>query len=603
MLQIYIYGPIESGFLELLPATELDIESLSDIFDEDLTLGEYSLPMDVPWTEHNRRLLGNAERFKNFNYTDISYKSVVYDDFYPELTAAQFSIIGKNGNFSGTKGTFQSVITGTKGLFGSQIKNKKLTDLSLGGKISWEDLDSRHFAESLMKGGYPAYNYITFVPVAIESFFDTSRPDYDDEFLAKDTVNTVMVTGAGPDAWMFGRPTEEDPSIAAVEGNEEYADYRTVPFIKTKWLLRKVFEEQGYIVSGEFFDSADFDDLVTFNNYAIENYSPDHIDYNRYIFPTNHVPDILLIDYLKGLFSFFNMYPIFSGSNMVQLKFRKNLKTEKKIFSLNGIAAELFTSDKQTVNNGDGYTLAYQWGNDNYQGDWVKDLKDKNLVATVSRWDDLANVNPGRQLTTDDIVFVTAENIYYEVADATTSPVKWDAYAEALDDYVSGAGDRSVDITISTLCTYIELDPDSQLYVRKDYVGARMTGSYINNKGILVKSDFGNKIFFAARRNNSSNVLVPFSWNHNRDSNNVLINSFSLAWSGDTGIAKIFHDDWQQIKQNQETVKTSLDIDRRVMAGIQNNNFLEIKNCFYLLNLVEKTIPMKETMDIQLIVI
>lgn len=603
MLQIYLYGPTESGFLDLDPATELDIESNADLFDEDLSTGEFSLPMDVPWTEHNRRLTGFAERFKNFNSTDVFYKAVVYDNFYPEFTAAKFSIVGKNGNFSGTKGKFSAIITGTKGLFGSQIKKKKLADLSLGGKISWLGMDSRHFAESLMKGGFPPYNYITFVPVAIESFFDTGRPDYDGEFLAKDTVNTVMITGAGPDAWIFGRPSEADPSVAAAEGTAEYADYRTIPFIKTKYLLRKVFEEHGYNVTGEFLESADFEDLVTFNNYSIENYSPGHIDYNRTIYPTNHVPDILIIDYLKGLFSFFNIYPVFTGDNQVQLKFRKNVKKEKKVFSLNGIALELFTSTKDTQNNGDGYTLAYQWGNDGYNGDRVKDLKDKTLVATVSRWSDLANVNPGRQLTTDDIVFVTAENMYYEVADATSSPVKWDAYAEALGDYTSGAGDRSVDITISTLCTYVELDPDSQLYVRKDYVGARMTGSYINNKGILVKSEFGHKIFFAKRRNNSSNVLVPFSYNHNRDSNNVLINSFSLAWGGDTGIAKIFHDDWQQIKQNQETVKTSLIIDRRVMNALQENNFLEIENCFYILSKAEKTIPMKELMKVELMVI
>lgn len=602
MLQIYIYGPTESGFLDLDPQTELDIESDADIFDEDLSTGDFSLPGEAPWTEPNRRLLGFAERFKNFSSGDVFFKCVVYDNFYPEFSAAKFSIIGKDGNFSGTKGKFSFVITGTKGLFGSQIKNKYLTDLSLGGKISWIDMDSRHFAESLMKGGFPQYSYITFVPVAIENFFDSSRPDYDDEFLAKDTVNTVIITGAGPDAWTFGRPQTEDPAAAAVEGTAEYADYRTVPFIKTKYLLQKIFQENGYKVSGEFLDAVDYNDLATFNNYSIENYSPGHIDYNRAIYPTNHVPKILIIDYLKGLLGFFNIYPIFTGDNEVQLIFRKNLKTEKKVFSLNGIAGELFSSTKDQQDNGDGYTLSYAWGNDDYSGDRVKDLKDKNIVATVALQEDLVNVNPGRQLTTDDIVFVTSENMYYEVADATTDPIKWDAFAEALDDFKSGNGDRTVDISIGTLCTYVELNPDTQLFVKKDYVGCRMAGSYINNKGVLVKNDFDNKIFFAKKRNNSSNVLVPFSYNHNRDANNNLINPFSLAWNGDTGIAKIFHEDWQQIKQNVETIKTSLIIDRRVMKGLQDNNFLEIKNCLYLLSKIEKTIPMKETMDVELVV-
>lgn len=602
MLQIYLYGPKESGFLDLEPGTSLSIESDADLFDEDLSTGEFSLPVDIPWTDHNRRLMGFAERFKNFKPGDIFYKSVVYDHFYPELTSAKLSIIGKDGNFSGTKGKFSATITGTKGLFGSQVKNKYLTDLQLGGKISWTDMDSRQFAESLMKGGYPQFNYITFVPVAIENFFDTSRPDYDNEFLAKDTVNTIIITGAGPDGWTFGRPQESDPTIPAVEGTEEYQDYRTIPFIKTKYLLRKIFEENGYKVSGEILESPDYEDLVTFNNYAIENYSPGHIDYNRSIFPTNHVPKILIIDYLKGLLGFFNIYPVFTGDNEVQLILRKNLKKEKKVFSLNGIAGELFTSANATADNGDGYTLSYQTGNDDYFSDRVKDLKDKNIVATVALVAELDNVSIGRQLTTDDIVFVTSENMYYEVADATTTPIKWDAYAEALGDYKTGNGDRSIDISMGILCTYVELNPDTQLYVKRDYVGCRMAGSYMNNKGVVVKNEFDNKIFFAKRRYNSSNVLVPFSYNHNRDAVNNLINSFSLAWSGDTGIAKIFHDDWQQIKQNQETVKTFLTIDRRVMKGIQENNYLEIKGTQFLLSKTYKTIPMEEKMDVELVV-
>jgi predicted NUDIX family NTP pyrophosphohydrolase len=124
----------------------------------------------------------------------------------------------------------------------------------------------------------------------------------------------------------------------------------------------------------------------------------------------------------------------------------------------------------------------------------------------------------------------------------------------------------------------------------------------MNNKGVVVKNDFSSKIFFAKKRYNSSNVLVPFSYNHNRDAANNLINSFSLAWAGDSGIAKTFHDTWQQIKQNQETVKTFLRVNRRVAAALQKNNFFEIKGTQYLLSKTQKTIPMKDTMDVELVV-
>ena len=97
-------------------------------------------------------------------------------------------------------------------------------------------------------------------------------------------------------------------------------------------------------------------------------------------------------------------------------------------------------------------------------------------------------------------------------------------------------------------------------------------------------------------------MLVPFSYNHNRDAANNLINSFSLAWAGDTGIANIFHSFWQSVKQNSDIVKSSLSVDRRVMAGLQNNNLVEIKGTLFLLSKIEKTVPMKATMDVELVV-
>jgi hypothetical protein len=606
MLQIYIYGPTENGFLDLDPNTSLDLESTADLFDEDLSAGEFSLPVDIPWTEKNRRLTGFAERFHNFRLPSGGVggglKCVVYDSGFPELTSAKFSMIGKEGNFSGTKGKFSATVTGTKGLFGSQIKNKKLSDLNLGGKITFAT-DSRTFAQTIMKGGLQQYNFLTFVPVAIENFFDTGRPDYDSEFLAKDTVNTVVITGAGADGWTFGRPTAIDPAVAAAPGTAEYADYRTVPFIKTKYLLKRIFEEHGYKVTGDIFDSPDYDDLATFNNYAIENYSPDHIDYNRTIFVNNHVPNILIIDYLKGLLGAFSLYPLFTGDNEVKLVFRKNLKKEKKIFSLNGLCSELFSSTTEDQNANDGYKLTYNWNGDDYYSDRVKDLKDKTIVATVATVADLATVNPGRAMTTDDIAFVLADNMYYQVADGTSAPVKWDAYAENLADFVVGAGDRTVDIPISTLCTYVELQEASGLYVKRDYVGARMTGSYLNNKGVLVKSDCPNKIFFAKRRYNSSNVLVPFSYNHNRDSSNRMITPFSLAWKTDSGMAIVFHKDWQDIRQNLELVKTTITANRRILRGIADSNYLEIKGCLFMLSKADKTIPLKSVIDVELAVV
>ena len=71
----------------------------------------------------------------------------------------------------------------------------------------------------------------------------------------------------------------------------------------TKYVFIKVFEELGFTVTGDFITSTDFDDLVLFNNYAIEDYFTilNYVDVNHTIDPRNHVPDISLVDFLKAI--------------------------------------------------------------------------------------------------------------------------------------------------------------------------------------------------------------------------------------------------------------------------------------------------------------
>ena len=161
-LQIYIYGPSENGFLDTAPDTFLQVETLADIFDENLSIGEYTLPVSFPWTDHNRRLLGFAERIVN-GAAKVNYlRCDVYDRGYPEILNGKLTILEKVGNFSYKKGSFSASIAGSKGMFGTQIKYKYLNSLALGGDIVWQNLESRDFATAVMKGQYPQYPYLSF---------------------------------------------------------------------------------------------------------------------------------------------------------------------------------------------------------------------------------------------------------------------------------------------------------------------------------------------------------------------------------------------------------------------------------------------------------
>lgn len=598
MLQIYLYGPAYKGFLDINPNTELEIEDLAEIFDEDLSTGLYSLPVELPWTDNNRKLFGFAERLQNFNTTSKQYRCDVYDNGYPELINAQLTILERSGLFSYKKGSFNASIAGTKGLFGSAIKSKTLQDLKLDGTITWSGKDSREFARDVMHGSEPDYPYLSFAPVAIEGFIDTGRTDYSGEFLAKDTVNNLMLTG-GLD-YFFGRPQSGNPTLPAVSGTEEYADFFTVPFFKLKYVLQKIFTENGYNVTGSFIDTTDFDDLVIFNNYGLENYVS-YVDINRSIFPKNHLPKMEIKDFLKGVFDLFNIYPVFSGTNSVALVYRKQPLINRNILSLNEVCSNEFNATSESTTIESGYKLNYTWdSNDGYYSDRIKDLKDKKLVATVAKFADLATLNLNPDLTTDDIVFVQADNLYYRVANALVNPILWDAYAEKLEEYNIGKGERSISPNISTLCTYVEYDNGDALYEKRNYVGTRQLGSYRNNKGTIVLNDFALRIFYIKKLPIGGGYTVPVSFSHNRDKDNNIVEKYSLSWHGEDGLAVNFHKAWQQLKENNDIVKTDLRADQKLLGELQAHNIYEIDNVLYLPYKTERKIPLNGMLTISL---
>lgn len=605
MLQIYIYGANTQGWLDVSESTALSMESMSDIFDEDLTVGEFSLPVELPWTGKNRKLLGFTERLENFKTKNNYWRCDVYENGWPEMVSAKLTILEKSGVFSYRRGAFNATIAGTKGLFFSLIKNKKMPQLNLGGTITWEEANSRQFAEAHMKGATPQYQHIAFAPVAIENFFNTQRNDYDGEFLVKDTVNNIIVTGSTDNDWTFDRPDPDNPAQAVPENSVLARNYRTVPFINLKYVLTKVFEEHGFKVTGEFIDSADFNDLYIFNQYSLENYKSYFTgDSNRVINPKNHVPNILIKDWLVGFCNTFCLFPRFLNKNEVRLIYRKSHLRNRQVVGISEHCAEEFSSTFQNPDDGTGHTLQFEFdSNDSYPSDRIKDLKDKNMVATVAHWGALFTLDIGRQLTTDDIAFVVADNMYYQVADGTPGNLKWDVWSEALGEYISGDGERSQQLSMAPLCTYVQFNETSGIYERINMAAASMNGSYVNNKGVRITHDFGNRIFYIRKIYQivGGNVNLPTSFVHNSGRQGGKIVPYSLALTGTDGLVANFHSGWQMLKDKMEVVKTTMHINQKVLQEMNTASMLEINNTLFLPYKTERTIPGMGLMDIQLV--
>lgn len=598
-LQIYIYGEKYSGYLDIDPDTTLQLEAVTEAFDEDLTTGEFSLPVSIPWTANNRKLLNFSERVVNNKKPDYFFRCDVYEEGWPHITGGKFTLLEKSGEWSYLRGNFNASISGVKGYFGSLIKNKKLKDLTLGGTITFTAMESREFAEDVMKGVLPAYNYLSFVPVAIEGFFQTDRPDYDNEFLAKDTVNNVIESGG---SWVFGRPQSAAPTTATISGTAEHIDYRTIPFFKLKYVVRQLFKQYGFTIKGDFIDEPDFDDLLIFNNYGIEKYTTGNADYNRQITPANHVPDMALDDFIQSILSWLKLKLVFTAPQEVTLRYKYKDLFKQNFADVTAFATNTFKSALPGTEQSKGYKIAYTWDSaDQFITDRVKDLKDKVFCATVETRVQLNALNIGRTLTTDDYAYVQAENMYYLVADATNPlDIKWDCYSENLQEYISGDGERVIDLTLSTLCQYAEFNTVTALWERRDYLGCRQPGSYTSNAGNTVLNPFGLRIFYGGMRTVYS-LSVPNSWNHNKENNNNRFLPYSFMLSGEEGIPEQLHTEWEDFLQNKEVVETNLIYNKRLDELLKKKTCVAIKGIYFLLQKRERSIPADITMQVELV--
>ncbi|MBA3707159.1 MAG: hypothetical protein H0W84_15030, partial [Bacteroidetes bacterium] len=512
---------------------------------------------------------------------------------------AKLSMIEFGGSFNYERGSYSFTISGNKGLFGSLIAGKTLQDLSLP-KILYSGT-SRNFATNVMKGlaGYNQYPYMKFAPAAIQNFFDTSRPDYNNEFLVLDVANNIVVTGSSPDDWEFGRPSIANSAIAALSGTAAYMDHRTIPFFNYKWIIQKLFQQFGYTITGEWMDDANWDDCFMFNNFAIEKYDlTAHTDINREIQPERHLPKKAIGTFLRDLQFFFNVKFSFRDGNNVSMDYRKSALHSTHVMDTTAITGHIFTGTLLDYKQ-KGFTLAFAFDSaDNYPGEHIKEIDPKKLVATINRYADFSTLVIGRPFEYNDLVYVAAENQYYAYSNGA-GVTAWEYYSEKLGPYIIGPGEYRYESGISPMATYLFYDTNIDKLVNKDMIAAGMPGSYYNKNYKLIEAPFDTRIFYISKFTKSG-VNLPTSFVHNRDRNNNLRKRISLAWYGPEGLYETLWKDWLNFLMNTRLVKTTLALDQKSYGDFNKATKIRIAGTHYLPHQATVSIPLHEEAQVVL---
>lgn len=610
MLQILINGTTSNGFLQLNNEVQLSLESLHPAFDDDFTTGEFSIPFDLPWTDNNRVLLGFPERISNFSNVNNYYTCTVFDNGVPIMQNAKLTILAKSGSLQYDKGYFSVSVSGTLGLFGASIKNKKLKEIQFDDDIIWDSMDSRAFANyftnRLEDGRESARDYLRFAPVVIENFIDKDRKDFTTQFLVNDCINNVIIKD--DNSWIFGRPKISNAKIPATTSDTEYKDYYTVPFFTVQYIVQKLFASYGYQIVGDFISDHRYYNLCLFNNKAIEQYDGiSTTDFNRRITIKNHMPDILIADFLKALFGIFGIYMIFESDNKVRLVYKNTLLKNKTIANLNEFLIDEFDTNYQDAQQQRGFTLDYNWSSsEGYHSDVVKSDADfTDILGTVKAKSELESFNPaGHTFTTDDVVFVEDENMYYRIANAQTTPKKWDCIAERLSAKIIGDGSDSLQYDISPLAQYVATNATTQLKEPKHYVAAKMKGSYTVNKNTIAENPYGLHLFFASVELitfSSPFISSPGSFNKGWGMPYMTENKPSLAWDGYNGLYQNHHKEWLQLIRNKETTTFTFMAGHKLDYLLQTNTIFEILGAQFIIKQINRDIPNSGTIKIQMV--
>lgn len=571
----------EKPFLKLKPGTRLSLELISPAFDFDLDKGETSLPINLPWVG-NRQFLGSPEMIESSNKQPWFTVDVLFKNSL-ELSEAKLTIIQCKGDLSYGDGDYICSISGGESRFGTLIKNKTLKDLSLCGLVSWASIiDSRTFAETLMKSGNNQYPFV-FAPVSDFKYFDESRDDYNNEFIVNQTINNIQYSTAFSSGWSFARPDPLNPTLKLSPGNAGYNDYRTIPFFQLQYVFKRIFNEHGYQVVGDWFEHPDFQCVYLWNNYSLETPTAGNYDVNTFLLPSNHMPKKKLGYFLQQVSKFFGFGIYLESDGMFRIRYRTDCLKPVVVKDISKYVQTSFTSKKLPLADG-GIRLNFKYENDNRASDLVQEIDQSKVRAEVELVSDIATLSLTPVAASGDLVYVRALNYYY-----VFNGTNWNAFSEGNQEIILGDGKESFEIEATPLVYDID----------RDMSACDQVGSYANKNGLRINSDFEIRFFYVKSINKGTATNVPSTFTHNKRPNGSLVADVSLSLKAIGSIYQKFHQPFFEKLSNSDLVTVSLIVN----SGIDIKSFegLMIKNVQYILYKITKDISNDKSMEMDLI--
>lgn len=451
--------------LDLPSGFSVDREEESSIFNRELDRKDFTYPANIPLTENNDVILGHISNLAIGEKKREFQADLYFNDTYDNLVTVRVL------NVSTLNKTIEISIIGTYGTFARLVGDKKLATLALGGDrivgttsgsptilgillyefeqpFPGQEIDVNTMSMTTVYYGCSTANHMKSVMMGTTIADYCFYPAFDN----KANIEGLNDSGSNVinfydwDAGIFVDPAVE---YYRSEMMQKHYDQRSfwVPFFKTLFVLRKCFEESGFIVSGNIFSDPNFQkstlyNTTTFCKYDLQetNWDSELVDghflfsktititnRSNVIHPQDHMPDMSVLEFINEVAKAWNLqYRInlkLRTVDIVQLKF---FKSTAPVIDFSGIAFpehEINFDENDLV---DGYKFEFtQDPAETYLSSKQNDeLGDYPVVASANILSGLSG-----SFTLNDLAYIRRENAYYQYGGAGWFFYSYNGYA------------------------------------------------------------------------------------------------------------------------------------------------------------------------------
>ncbi len=386
-------------FLDLAPDHNSEMEKNSPLFlGLDTLLAEYSTPIALKYSDKNARLLG----YLFFDITVKTKKTFEVEIYSNRTFITRSSLIiesaGMNFRFASKSSIAGYLLTGISNFF-IYIKNKKLTDLSLGGNRSFtyttsdpDDASDGYWQH--IQGTWAFANDYVFVPARNQAFIE-------------DDIQFAFTAG-----WMN----------KLTAGNTIDTRQPVVPWVKLSYVLNQIFLENGWTLDTTGLSDTEWENLLLYSNYLVPtndyhyNISGDAVATNKtsisinlaYAMPQDTSCSKFILELCKKYFWF----PITDTANETVKLFALKEAATQAAKDWTKWADPIAESDFSAATKIFSYKNIFE-GEDQYPAS--EDLSAWDNVGYATAFEDLPDLISGGGSYNDWLMFVFLENKYYSI--------------------------------------------------------------------------------------------------------------------------------------------------------------------------------------------